>query len=107
MCNEACKSLFLSVLGAEVEGESEEIYPTKICSSCYLKLHKSKSDPGIVQSILSTWSPHSSSCQLCSDHEIMPGPGRPKKPKLDGRPKHNLKKETEKKIKRNQYTYIC
>ena len=87
--SDACKGILSSVLGLEVETESEDIYPSGICNSCYLIL-KRKQNGDIRTTNLSpfTWLPHEDQCQICTA-----GPssgGKPKRRKvaleIKGRP---------------------
>ena len=65
-CSDPCKEILSSVYNLSVETESDEIFPSSVCHSCYvcLKRADSESDSRPVLHI-PTWLPHSDSCQLC------------------------------------------
>lgn len=88
--SDTCTSLLLSAFGVDVTGEPEDVYPTSVCNSCFRsmqRISKSKSTGMLLKTSLtiSSWQPHSDSCQVCCCEGG--GGGRPKKRKVcAGRP---------------------
>ena len=80
--SDPCKSVLSSVYGLDVAMESGDIFPPDVCNSCFLALRRAKNDSDSRPTMtISSWTPHSDSCQVClEDHG-----GRPRKRKR-GRP---------------------
>lgn len=77
------KVVLSGVYSISVETESDEIFPSSVCHSCYSVL-KRAADSNDSRPVLRipTWLPHSDPCQLCSEGSQG---GRPRKLKR-GRP---------------------
>lgn len=69
------------MLGMEVSTESEDIYPSGVCNSCYLILRqKQKGDIRATNLTPHTWLPHHEECQICTG--LPSTGGKPKRRKV-------------------------
>lgn len=88
--SEACKAVLLSV-SIVVDSDITDIQPDTVCNSCYIILgqtKKAKERGDATRDIhVHTWLPHTESCSLCSEESFG---GRPKKRKVEGRPKDSV-----------------
>lgn len=69
------KSLLLAAFGVDIANESEEVYPHLVCNNCYLSMKRiqKSQEMGVALNSslsLSSWSPHSESCSICTSDFI-------------------------------------
>ena len=79
--SEPSKTVLSCVYGISVETETEDIFPPRLCNSCFLCLRRSSlsGDNAPILNV-SSWTPHSDACPVCTSDSG----GRPKKKR--GRP---------------------